>query len=284
MNILVIGVNGLIGNTVFRVLSEKLNWNVFGSIRDEKLKRFFPQINSERLIAGINAESNDTLVRVLDQVRPNVIINCAGLTKHRQSSCNMVASISINALMPHRLADLCKLIGARLIHVSTDCVFSGDKGKYVESELTDAGDFYGKSKALGEVIDSHNITLRTSTIGHELETKYGLLDWFLSQEGMCRGYRRAVFSGLPTVIFARIIRDIVIPRQELTGLYHIGAQPINKFDLLMLLARVYGKKINIVPDDTLSIDRSLDSTCFHLATGYVASSWPDMIDTMFTYR
>lgn len=284
MNILVIGVNGLIGNTVFRVLSEKSNWNVFGSIRDEKLKRFFPQINSERLISGIDAESNDTLVRLLDQVRPDLIINCAGLTKHRQSSCNIVGSISINALMPHRLADLCKLIGARLVHISTDCVFSGAKGKYVETELTDAGDFYGKSKALGEVIDSHNITLRTSTIGHELETKYGLLDWFLSQEGMCRGYRRAVFSGLPTVIFAQIIRDIVIPRQKLTGLYHIGAQPINKFDLLMLLAQVYGKEINVVPDDSLSINRSLDSNCFHLATGYVAPSWPDMINTMFTYR
>ena len=135
---------------------------------------------------------------------------------------------------PHRLGqgrhgNLCKLVGARLIHVSTDCVFSGSKGGYAEDDVADAGDVYGKSKALGEVLYPHTITLRTSTIGHELQSQYGLLDWFLSQNIQCKGYTRAIFSGLPTVVFAQLIRDIVIPRPDLFGVYHVAASRIAKF-------------------------------------------------------
>jgi dTDP-4-dehydrorhamnose reductase len=213
-----------------------------------------------------------------------VVVNCAGLTKHKPEADDPMVSIPINALMPHRLAALCKLVGARLIHVSTDCVFSGNKGGYVEDDFADARDVYGKSKALGEVHYPHTITLRTSTIGHELQSQYGLLDWFLSQEGQCKGYARAVFSGLPTVIFAQVVRDQVIPHIELSGLYHIAAQPIAKFELLKLIADVYGKTIDIVRDENLTIDRSLDAKRFQLATGYVAPDWPELIKLMHAYK
>jgi dTDP-4-dehydrorhamnose reductase len=206
------------------------------------------------------------------------------LTKHKPEASDPLRAISINALMPHRLAGLCKLAGARLIHISTDCVFSGDKGNYAESDFADARDVYGKSKALGEVDYPHAITLRTSTIGHELQSDYGLLDWFLSQNGQCRGYTRAVFSGLPTVVFAQVIRDVVISHAELSGLYHVAAKPINKFDLLKLIAEVYGKVIDIVPDDKLVIDRSLNANRFQLATGYVAPGWPELIKLMHAYK
>ena len=284
MKVLVIGGSGMIGSTGLRVLSEKKDWQVFGSVRDESAKRFFSASIGERLIAGIDVEHPDSLVRILDQIRPDVVVNCAGLTKHKPEAEDPLIAIPINTLMPHRLARLCNLIGARLIHVSTDCVFSGEKGGYTEDDFADARDVYGKSKALGEVDYPHAITLRTSTIGHELQSQYGLLDWFLSQQGRCKGYTRAIFSGLPTVVFAQVVRDVVILHTELSGLYHVAAKPIAKFDLLKLIADVYGKTIDIVPDDRLAIDRSLDATRFQTVTGYVAPEWPELIKLMHAYK
>jgi dTDP-4-dehydrorhamnose reductase len=284
VKVLVIGASGMIGCTVLRVLSEKCDWQVFGSVRDERFKSFFSESISNRLISGIDVEEPAALVRVLDQLRPNVVVNCAGLTKHKLGVEDPLVSIPINTLMPHRLAGLCNLIGARMIHISTDCVFSGEKGCYDESDFPDARDVYGKSKALGEVIYPHAITLRTSTIGHELMSEFGLLDWFLSQRGSCNGFSRAIFSGLPTVVFAQIIRDLVIPNNELSGLYHIAAKPINKFDLLKLIADVYGQQIDIVQDESFVIDRSLNAERFRQATGYIVPSWPELINLMHAYK
>lgn len=284
MKVLVLGASGMIGSTVLRVLSEKHDWAVFGSVRDGSVKQFFSASIGEHLVAGVDVEQQHCLIKILDQIRPDVVVNCAGLTKHKPEADDPLVSIPINTLLPHRLAGLCKLVGARLIHISTDCVFSGEKGGYAENDFADARDVYGKSKALGEVHYPHTITLRTSTIGHELQSQYGLLDWFLSQEGWCKGYTRAVFSGLPTVVFAQVIRDVVIPRKELSGLYHVAAKPINKFDLLKLIADVYGKTIDIVSDDKLVIDRSLNAERFHFATGYIAPEWPELINIMHAYK
>jgi dTDP-4-dehydrorhamnose reductase len=183
--------------------------------------------------------------------------------------------------LPHRMADLCTVSGARLVHVSTDCVFAGTKGGYLEGDAPDALDTYGKSKQLGEVDYPHAITLRISTIGHELQTAYGLLEWFLSQKGSCKGFNRAVFSGFPNTVFAQIVRDVVIPRPDLHGLYHVGAQAIGKYDLLRLIAKVYGKQIDIIRDDHFVIDRSLNSERFYAATGYKAAAWPELIRAMY---
>jgi len=284
MRILVIGASGMIGSTVLRVLSEQKEWQVYGTLRDNSARRFFSVEIGEHLVDGIDVEYQDALMKVLDEIRPDVVVNCAGLTKHKPQAEDPLIAIPINTLMPHRLAGLCNLVGARLIHVSSDCVFSGEKGFYTEADFADARDVYGKSKALGEVTYPHVITLRTSTIGHELQSKYGLLDWFLAQERRCKGYNRAVFSGLPTMIFAQVIRDVVIPRHELSGLYHVAAKPINKFDLLKLIAKVYGKQIEIVADGKLAIDRSLDATRFREATGYIAPEWEEMIPLMHAYK
>lgn len=284
MKVLVIGASGMIGSTVLRVLSEKDGWEVFGTLRDKNLKRFFSSSIAERLIADIDVEYPDLLVKILNKMRPDVVVNCAGLTKHKPDAEEPLVSIPINALMPHRLAGLCQLVGARLIHISTDCVFSGEKGGYLEHDFCDARDVYGKSKALGELHYPDSITLRTSTIGHELQSQYGLLDWFLSQQGSCTGYTRAVFSGLPTIVFAQIIRDVVIPHKDLCGLYHVAAEPIAKFDLLKLIANVYGKAIDIVPDDNLVIDRSLNGERFASATGYIAPDWHQLIKQMYLYK
>jgi len=284
VKILVIGASGMIGSTVLRVLSENKNWEVFGSVRTVSAKRFFSADIASRLIEGIDVVHPDSLMKILDLIRPGVVINCAGLTKHKPEAEDPLISLPINTLMPHRLAMLCKFVGSRLIHVSTDCVFSGQKGAYTEDEFTDARDVYGKSKALGEVEYPHAITLRTSTIGHELQSRNGLLNWFLSQEGHCKGYTRAIFSGLPTMIFAQVLRDVVIPRKQLSGLYHVAAQPISKYDLLKLIADVYGKTIDIIPDDTVVIDRSLNANRFQSVTGYIAPDWDELIQLMYAYQ
>ncbi|MDF1656648.1 MAG: SDR family oxidoreductase [Verrucomicrobiales bacterium] len=283
MRVLVIGASGMIGSTVLSVLSEKREWEVFGTARHQGIKRYFRPEVSERILAGVDLDSHDQIVRAFSSVRPDVVINCAGLTKHRPEASDPLASIAINALMPHRLAEICKLSSSRLIHVSTDCVFSGRKGYYTETDLPDAEEIYGRSKILGEVDYENAVTLRTSTIGHEITTKYGLLEWFLSQSEECFGYRNAIFSGLPTSVFAEIIRDYVIPNCQLTGLFHVSAAPIDKFTLLGLIAEAYEKKIKIIPDESLVIDRSLDGSRFSAATGYSSESWPSLIRKMLNY-
>ena len=284
MKILVLGASGMLGNAMIRVLSEKADSQVYGTIRSESSKRFFRADIAERLIPGVDVEQHDSLLQAFTRARPDVVINCVGLIKQLADAEDPLQAIPINALLPHRLAKLCELSGARLVHMSTDCVFAGDKGGYRESDPSDAHDLYGRSKFLGEVAYPHTITLRTSIIGHELQSAHGLVNWFLSQQGQCNGYTRAIFSGLPTVALAQIVRDVVIPHTDLSGVYHVAAQPISKYDLLELVAEVYGKKIKIIPSDKLVIDRSLNAGRFSDATGYVVPSWPHLIKLMHSYK
>jgi dTDP-4-dehydrorhamnose reductase len=217
-------------------------------------------------------------------VRPEVVVNAVGLVKQLAAADDPLAALPVNAMLPHRLARLCALAGARLVHVSTDCVFAGSRGGNRESDTPDATDLYGLSKLLGEVVDApHAITLRTSIIGHELGSAHGLVGWFLAQTGRVKGYRRAVFSGLPTVELARVIRDHVLPRPELHGLYHVSAAPIDKDTLLRLVAARYGHAIEIDADDRVVIDRSLDSSRFRAATGYAPPDWPELVARMHAF-
>jgi dTDP-4-dehydrorhamnose reductase len=284
MRILVLGVNGMIGSTIFKVLSDNLGWIVFGSLRNKSEVNLLPHALQSNIFTDVDLLDFDFLADIIYKVKPSVIINCAGLTKHRAGSDDPLVSLPINSLFPHKLAKLARLCGARLIHISTDCVFSGVRGNYLEVDTPDAIDVYGRSKALGELNCEGTLTLRTSTIGHELCGSYGLLDWFLSQEGECRGYQNAIFSGFPTVIFAQIIRDVVIPHHELSGLYHVAAQAINKFDLLSLIAETYQKDIEIIRDESFKIDRSLNADRFKLATGYESPTWPELIKIMHAYK
>lgn len=284
MRILVLGASGMLGNAMIRVLNEQADWQVHGTVRAESSRRFFRSDIAERLLSGVDVEQHDSLLQAFIRTRPDVVINCVGLIKQLADANDPLQAIPINALLPHRLARLCELSGARLVHLSTDCVFAGDKGGYRESDLSDAKDLYGKSKFLGEVAYPHSITLRTSIIGHELQSAHGLVDWFLSQQDSCNGFTQAIFSGLPTVVLAQIVRDLVIPRTDLSGVYHVAAQPISKYNLLKLIADVYGKKIEIVSSDRLVIDRSLNADRFRDATGFVAPSWPELIELMHAYK
>jgi dTDP-4-dehydrorhamnose reductase len=273
----------MLGNAVLRLFSMCPGYEVFGSVRSSAARHLLPNDLHSNVISGIDIENIDSLMRLFGLVRPDIVVNCVGLVKQLAEADDPLAAIPINSLLPHRLARLCEVAGARLVHMSTDCVFSGTKGMYTEEDPVDAKDLYGRSKFLGEVDYPNAITLRTSIIGHELDGARSLVGWFLSQEGSVKGFKRAIFSGLPTLEVARVIRDHVIPHPELHGLYHLSAAPINKFDLLTLVADAYGKTIDINPDELLIIDRSLDSTRFRKATGFSPKPWPELISSMHDF-
>lgn len=280
MRVMVLGVSGMLGNAVYRVLSANPELSVFGTARSESARSHFSPALTEKLVFNVDVDSQDSLIKAFGSIHPDIVINCIGLVKQLADANDPLLAVPINTLLPHRLAALCKAVNARLVHVSTDCVFSGTKGGYHESDFPDAYDLYGRSKFLGEVDYPHAITLRTSIIGKELSGQRSLVGWFLAQEGQVKGFTRAIFSGLPTMELARVINEYVLPHPELHGLYHVSAQPINKYDLLRLIADVYGKSIDIVPSDELSIDRSLDSSRFRAATGYVPPDWPALVKYM----
>lgn len=280
MKVLVLGASGMIGSTMLRILAENAKWEVFGTIRSESKLRLISTALASRVIAGYDLGDNDAVRCLFNKYRPDVVVNCVGLTKHLPIGNEPIPAIKMNALLPHRLAEHCSISGARLIHISTDCVFSGRDGNYRESDTPDADDLYGKTKAMGEVSGSNILTLRTSTIGHEIGTRFGLLEWFLAQT-QCIGFRKAIFSGLPTIEFAKVVREVVIPSPSLAGLYHVGGMAIDKFTLLHLIAKVYRKNTNIITDDSFHIDRSLNSDKFVSATCYRAPDWSDLIEAMY---
>ena len=284
MNVLVLGVSGMLGNAVFRQLSSDPSLTVTGSVRNTSMAYFSDAMTNRKIVTGVDVENNDALLELFSAARPEIVVNCVGLVKQLADSQDPLRAIPLNSLLPHRLAALAQLSGARLIHISTDCVFSGRRGGYVESDFADADDLYGRTKLIGEVDYPHAITLRTSIIGRELSGARSLLCWFLSQTSAVRGYRKAIFSGLPTNELARVIRDYVLPRPDLSGLYHVAAAPIDKYSLLQLVAKTYGKTIEIIPDDRLVIDRSLCAERFRLATGYVAPPWPELVNAMFEFN
>lgn len=280
MRVLVLGASGMLGNAMLRTLSASDVCEVWGTARSVGALRHFDPSLAQRIVTGIDVENADALIALLADVRPSVVINCIGLVKQLAQADDPLSALPINSLLPHRLARLCGLVGARFVHISTDCVFNGRKGGYRETDPSDAEDLYGRSKYLGEVAYPHAITLRTSIIGHELSSAHGLVGWFLAQEGSVRGYRKAIFSGLPTVELARVVRDVLLPHPELSGLYHVAAEPIAKYDLLQLVRDAYGKTIEIEPDDRVAIDRSLNAERFREATGYVAAPWPELVARM----
>ncbi len=272
----------MLGNAMFRVLSENGDANVFGTVRSPEIRRFFiPELASRLLVTG-GLEELGALELLFELVKPQIVVNCVALRKKDLS--NPKKSIAIFSLLPRRLAYLCRRTKARLVLISSDGVFSGERGRYTEDDLPDANDLYGIAKFLGEVDEPNVITLRTSIIGPELNSKDGLLEWFLSQGDQCLCYDKAIFSGFPTVVLAQLVRDVILPLQDLHGTYHVATQPISKFELLQLVAQKYGKCISLEADDKVKIDRSLLAERFAKATGYVPPTWPELINSMFSYQ
>lgn len=278
MKALIFGGSGMLGHQLAQVLRPR--FETYVTLRNgNSLGSQF--LEPQRIIAGVSAEDFDSVIQAFAKTRPDVVVNCIGVVKQQAAAKDPIACLNINAVFPHRLAKLCQTAGARLIHVSTDCVFSGKKGNYLESDFADADDLYGRSKFLGEVQGPGCLTLRTSIIGRELRSQHGLVEWFLSNVGKTvSGYRNAIFSGLTTAALAELIADLIDRFPRLDGLWHVATKPINKFDLLTLVRDLYGVNIQIEPDDRFQCDRSLCDARFRQATGWAARPWPEMIRDM----
>lgn len=286
MKILIIGANGMLGNACMNYFGASNDFEVFASIRSAKENILGTLKNNCVVVSGVDITNEIGQRELFKSVAPDVVINCVGVVKQRKESEDAFQSILVNSLLPHQLARFCNEYGAKLIQISTDCVFSGTKGiPYNEGDASDAYDLYGKSKFLGEISSNPNVlTLRTSIIGNELSGNRGLLEWFLAQNGECQGYTEAIFSGVPTLILAQAIEFALKAQPKLSGLFQVASEPISKYNLLKLIAQVFGKKIKIIPNTEFVINRSLDGTRFRDETGFIVPSWGEMIEHMYIDR
>ena len=279
MRILILGGDGMLGHQLFTTLTPK--YDVKTTLRqDFGAYEKFGMFNRDNAYAGIDVRSMERLLEVLADFHPDTIINSVGIIKQRTTAKEGLPSIEINSLFPHRLAILCETIKAKLIHLSTDCVFSGRKGNYDEADIPDAEDLYGRSKLLGEVFGINCLTLRTSMIGPELTRKNSLLEWFLSQKGSIKGFKKAIFTGFTTFELSRIIKRLIVQYPTHHGLYHVSADPISKYDLLSMIKQKMHLSIHIEPDTDFTCDRSLDSSRFKQDFQYSPPSWADMVDEL----
>jgi dTDP-4-dehydrorhamnose reductase len=281
MKVLILGGSGMLGHKLWQTFTSR--FDTYVTLRQSSYYyRRYNLFDPAHMLELVSVEDFDSVVQAIDKVQPNDVVNCIGIVKQAEKAKDPLTSIAINALFPHRLAQLCQSRGFRLIQISTDCVFSGRKGNYTEDDLSDAEDLYGKTKFLGEVNYEGCLTIRTSIVGRELETSYGLVEWFLSQEGKSvSGYSNAIFSGLTTNSLAEVISIIISEHRDMHGVWHVASEPISKFALLSLIKRIYRLNVQIERDKTVVCNRSLNAERFHQATGFVSPPWNEMIEQMY---
>lgn len=280
MKILILGAYGMLGHKLFNILSQ--HFDVYATCRNIRKEKCLSQIlPHERLVSDVPAENFDSVRQAITKVRPDALLNCIGIIKQLDASKDPIPSIAINALFPHQLASFCQTKGIRLIHFSTDCVFSGKKGMYTHQDKSDADDLYGRTKYLGEVGSEGCLTIRSSIIGRELGTAHGLVEWFISQAGgAVKGYRKAIYTGFTTLEMSNIVSKILVEHPYLSGIWQVASVPISKYELLCKINENMGLNIQIEPDDQFVCDRSLDGRLFAERTGYKAPDWNSMIEEM----
>jgi dTDP-4-dehydrorhamnose reductase len=279
MRVMVVGATGTLGHRLCLEWTER--FECFGTVREPVAEPVAELLKATTLIPGVTVDEPASLRHAFEEAKPDVVVNCIGAVKQAEAGQQAIPAIRMNSLFPHELAALCREFEARMVHVSTDCVFSGKRGNYSEDDVPDATDVYGRSKLLGEVSGEGLLTLRTSLIGRELRGSLGLLEWLISSRGgTVRGFKRAVFSGFTTMALADEIALLVSEHPELEGIWHLAAQPIDKLTLLTKLNDALGLEIEVVPDEDVAIDRSLDSSRLCRATDRQPRGWGEMVDEL----
>lgn len=270
----------MLGHTLFKEFTKNKNFEIYGTLRSKNDKeKYFSQSN--KIFTEVDIINPKKIFNIIKSLNPNIIINCIGIIKQLKESKDPILSLEINSLFPHKLAKYCEDKNTRIIHISTDCVFSGSKGDYYEFDNPDATDLYGKSKHLGELVNYDNcLTLRTSIVGHELKNSVSLLNWFLSQKKKAYGYTNAIYSGFTTNEICNIIANNIIPKPGLKGLYHLSSSPIDKHNLLMLFAKHYKKEIEILKKEDFYTNKTLNGDRFLKDFGYERKSWDLMVKEM----
>ncbi len=280
MRVLILGGSGMLGHRLWFNLSKVHETWVTVRGNGSQIPEH-PLLPRKYIRADVDALNFDQVTRALASIQPDIVINCIGLIKQMgHIARDPIFSISLNALLPHRISLICRTAKIRMIHISTDCVFSGKKGNYTESDQSDAEDLYGRTKFLGEVSYPHTVTLRSSIIGQELKTHMGLIEWFLGQTSAIHGYKNAIYSGFTTDELSNIILNYIIPNPTLSGVYHISSNLISKYDLLNMVKEKFNLDTEIIPDESFRCDRSLDSSRFRSVMGYQPPSWEHMIEEL----
>jgi dTDP-4-dehydrorhamnose reductase len=281
--VLIIGITGMLGSTLLRKLALNAEIELYGTSRMINPIEIHKETRYTHL-EEVDVMKPEKLFNHVLKIKPDVIINCAGVIKQLKFLQNPLNILPINSLFPHKLEELCIQNEIRLIQISTDCVFSGKKGNYTEADISDAEDLYGKSKYIGEVYGKGSLTIRTSIIGHEHNSQHSLLEWFLSQKSHIEGYQNAIFSGLTTLELSKVIEEVILKFKNLTGLYQVSSEPISKYALLKLIKEVYKKDIQIIPSDKVVINRSLNCKKFQKETGIKIPNWNSMIKSMHSFN
>jgi dTDP-4-dehydrorhamnose reductase len=277
--VLILGGTGMLGHVLWGECARRFEAVV--TIRSEAIEaRAIGVLDPDRTLTSVRAEDEASVAGALDATGPDVVVNCIGLVKQRPEAADAAALVRANALFPHQLHGACAKRGVRLIQISTDCVFAGDRGGYNEDDRPDPADLYGRSKLAGEPEGERVLVLRTSMLGRELDRASGLLEWFLSVDGEASGYPEAVFTGPTTPVLARLIGDLIEGHPELDGVWHAGAEPISKFDLLTYVRDAFGLEVRLRPDPSVAVDRSLDSSRLRAATGWSPPGWYEMVEEL----
>ena len=284
MKILILGASGMIGIAIYNQLVKNDNFQVIGTTSNLQSKIFLENKKQLGSIKIFDFLKEKKIKEFLKSINPEIIINCAGIIKQNPSIDNKINTIFLNSILPNQISMVASKENIKFIHISTDCVFSGKRGSYLETENPDPVDLYGRTKLIGETNNSRDLILRTSLVGHELYTKNGLLEWFLSQDIKCKGFKKAFFSGLTTIAFAKLVEKILLNKLDLKGLYHVSSSVISKFDFLNKVKVIYKKNIEIEEDNKFFIDRSLNGTALEKKINYKPDTWDHMIEQMFEER
>ena len=284
MKILILGVTGMLGSCIYRYFLEEKDFSIIGILRNHKQKNLLNENNSSNLEIFNEYNAFQKLEKFITDRKPDYVINCLGVIKQKINISKPEDTIFINSYLPHLLNKISIKNNFKLIHFSTDCVFDGNLGSYKEKDIALPKDFYGISKVLGELNTNNALTLRTSIIGHELKSSLSLVDWFLSSKERVNGFTKAIYSGFPALEIARIIHKFIIPDRSISGIYHISSKPISKYELLKIISEKYNHKIDIIPEEKIIIDRSLDSSLFNSKTNYSCPSWNKLVQEMYEFH
>ena len=280
MRILILGGTGMLGHQLYQHLSSRFP-DTYATIRQScsnyKLGKL---INSGRIIESVDVTEFPVLTGIMKCVRPDVILNCIGVTKRRKEANEAIHAVTLNSLLPHMLAEWGRKNSSKVINFSTDCVFDGKAGNYDDDSATNAVDLYGKTKAIGEIQGENALTLRSSFIGTELDGGTELLEWFIAQTGTVKGFKNAIYSGLTTLELSRVIEKILVQHPGAIGVYNVSSDPISKYELLVLIRDKMHLNIEVIPDENMRCDRSLNSSRFRQEFNYVPPSWKAMVDEL----
>ena len=278
MRILILGGNGMIGHKMYHTIS-KIHKDTWVTLRKNIKSYTYSEIyNSDKVIDNIDLSNFKILLNQLNLINPDVVLNACGITIRRGINVSVSNTIILNSALPHFLNEWVTTNNKRLIHFSTDCVFTGAKGDYLDNDKIDAFDLYGSTKSMGEVIDSkHSITLRGSMIGRELENKTELFEWFLKQKNKkIKGFSNVIYSGITTTKMAEIVLKLINQYPYLSGVYNISSKPISKFELLILWNNLFDINANIEIDNSYTSNKNLISDNFYRTVSMEQPDWVEL--------